>query len=156
MKALVVYDSFFGNTEKIAKAVAGVFDPQTQVEIVRASEVKPGQLEGVELLVVGSPTRKFRASEATLAFLNSLPSGSLKGIRVAALDTRVDMSKQKSWLLRLVGKFFRYAAEPIGAALEKSGGKLVLPPEGFFVEDTEGPLREGELERAATWARALR
>ncbi|NPV74881.1 MAG: flavodoxin family protein [Anaerolineae bacterium] len=155
MKALVVYDSFFGNTEKIAKAIGGAFDPQTQVEVVRASEVKPEQLEGVELLVVGSPTRQFRASEATLAFLNSLPPNSLKGKKAAAFDTRVDMKKQKSWLLRLIGKLFRYAAEPIGAALEKSGGKLVLPPEGFFVEDTEGPLREGELERAAAWAKSM-
>lgn len=155
MKALVVYDSFFGNTEKVAKAIGEAFEPQTQVEVVRVSEVKPEQLEGVELLVVGSPTRQFKASEATVAFLNSLPPNGLKGVKAAAFDTRIDMNKQKSWLVRLIGKFFRYAAEQIGTALEKNGGKLALPPEGFFVEDTEGPLREGELERAAAWAKSM-
>jgi hypothetical protein len=52
-------------------------------------------------------------------------------------------------------KLFGYAAIPIANRLRKKGGELALPPEGFIVEGTEGPLRRGELERAADWARQL-
>jgi hypothetical protein len=48
-----------------------------------------------------------------------------------------------------------YAAPRIARALEKKGGNLAAPPEGFFVEDKEGPLKAGELERAAGWAKEL-
>ena len=50
---------------------------------------------------------------------------------------------------------FGYAAKPIADRLEKKGGQLAVPPEGFYVTDTEGPLVEGELERAAEWARKI-
>jgi flavodoxin len=155
MKVLVVYDSFFGNTEKVASAIGGALQPQHEVTVVRVGEVKPEQINGVELLIVGTPTRGFKASEATLAFLSSLQPGSLKGIRVAAFDTRIDMKKQKSVFVRFIGKFFRYAAEPTAAALVKAGGAQAQPPAGFFVEESEGPLRIGELDRATAWANTL-
>jgi hypothetical protein len=50
---------------------------------------------------------------------------------------------------------FGYAAKPISDRLEKKGGELAVPPEGFYVDGTEGPLTEGELERAADWARQI-
>jgi hypothetical protein len=50
---------------------------------------------------------------------------------------------------------FGYAAKPISDRLEKKGGELVVSPEGFYVDGTEGPLTEGELERAADWARQI-
>lgn len=155
MKVLVVYDSFFGNTEKVANAIGEALQPQHTVTVARTNEVTPEQLEGVELLAAGSPTRGFRPSEFTLAFLNRLSSGSLRGVRVAAFDTRIDMSKHKNAFLRFIGKFFRYAAEPTAAALVKAGGTQAGPPAGFYVEASEGPLRTGELERAAAWARSL-
>ncbi|MFC1983163.1 hypothetical protein ACFLV5_05230 [Chloroflexota bacterium] len=37
----------------------------------------------------------------------------------------------------------------------KKGGNLVVPEEGFFVKDKEGPLVDGEIERAARWARSM-
>ena len=60
----------------------------------------------------------------------------------------------------LIGRFFfvrlfGYAAKPIADRLQKRGGVLVVPPEGFYVEGTEGPLQEGELERASEWARRI-
>ena len=48
-----------------------------------------------------------------------------------------------------------YAAEPIAKGLKRKGGDQRLPPEGFYVADTEGPLKEGELERAAEWAQRV-
>jgi len=52
-------------------------------------------------------------------------------------------------------RLFGYAAAPIAKRLKSKGGELVLAPEGFVVKDTEGPLKEGELDRAAAWARQL-
>ena len=51
-------------------------------------------------------------------------------------------------------KLFGYAAKPIADRLKKKGGELTIPPEGVYVKGTEGPLKEGELERAADWLRA--
>ena len=157
MKALVVYDSFFGNTEKIAQAIGQGLGSQGEVEARRVGDVTPQQLAGVQLLIVGSPTRGFRASEATMKFLNSIPAGGLRGVKVAAFDTRLTVKDMGSPILTFVFwlKLGNYAANVIAGALQKIGGELVLPPEGFFVKASEGPLKDGELERAGEWGRKL-
>ncbi len=156
MKALVVYDSFFGNTEKIAQAIARGIGAPEEVELARVGSLAMKQLAGAPLLVVGSPTRGFRASEATTAFLNSLPAGSLKGTKVAAFDTRLTIETMgpviRFFFFIKIGKF---AAPTMAEALQKAGGELALPPEGFIVNASEGPLKEGELERAEAWGRQL-
>jgi flavodoxin len=154
MKIVVAFDSYFGNTQKIAEAVAGGFAPHHSVEVVRVSECKPEQLQGVELLVVGSPTRAFSASEATKAFLKGLPGGALRGVKVAAFDTRMDVTKAPG-ILRFLAGIFGFAAAPIAARLKQKGGTLAGEPAGFMVKDTEGPLEDGELDRAAAWAKTL-
>jgi hypothetical protein len=58
-------------------------------------------------------------------------------------------------ILAFFVKIFGYAAQPIADRLQKKGGELAVPPEGFYVGDTEGPLFEGELERAADWAKQI-
>jgi hypothetical protein len=55
-----------------------------------------------------------------------------------------------AFFVKLAGN--AYAAKPIADALKKKGGKLMLTPEGFYVKGMEGPLLEGEIERAAAWA----
>jgi flavodoxin len=74
---------------------------------------------------------------------------------VASFDTGIS-SLGKGVGLRLLVKVFGYAAERIAKELEAKGGKPVVPPEGFFVEDREGPLKEGELKRASEWAKRIR
>jgi len=151
MKALIVYDSFFGNTEQIAKAIAGVIDGS---KVLRVREVKPLDVESVDLLIVGSPTRGFRASEAIQAFIQAIPENTLKGMKVAVFDTRLPASDVGRGL-RLIMKMGGYAAPRIASALKKKGGTLAVPPEGFLVKDREGPLKEGELERATNWAKGI-
>jgi flavodoxin len=156
MKALVVYDSAFGNTEKVARAVAQALGSPEEVEAVRVGEVRPEQLAGLTLLVVGSPTQKFSPLRTITDFLKGLPDGGLRGVRVAAFDTRITESKiEKTRILAFFVKIFGYAAKPIADRLEKKGGELAVPPKGFYVGGTEGPLLEGELERAAEWARQI-
>jgi flavodoxin len=148
MKVLVIYDSVFGNTEMIARAIAEGLDSHACVEIFRAD---PGVIERVieaDLIIVGSPTRGFRPTEAVTRLLKQIQSSLHRGVHVAAFDTRFNVEKIKSAGLRLLVKTVGYAAKRIADQLKKAGGNLIVPPEGFFVEDTEGPLKAGELERA--------
>jgi flavodoxin len=156
MKTLVVYDSEFGNTEKIARAIAAALGPQETVAVKRVGEVQPPQLAGLDLLVVGSPTQRFRPTPAINQLLKELPSGALAGVRVAAFDTR--LTEAELGQNRVLGFFvgiFGYAAKPIADQLEKQGGTPAAPPEGFYVAGMEGPLLEGELARAEKWAGQL-
>jgi hypothetical protein len=124
--------------------------------MLRVGDVKLEQLTGLELLVVGSPTRAFRPTPAVAAFLKTIPANGLKGVRVAAFDTRIAVKDVNNVLLNVMARIFGYAAAPIAAGLTKSGGALALPPEGFFVKASEGPLKDGELERAAAWGKQLK
>ena len=141
MKTLIVYDSQYGNTEKIARAIG---DAIPEARVLHASEANPSGLESVDLLIVGSPTHGSRPTPAIQDFIKRVPA--LNGTPVAAFDTR---------LTTVLAKIFGYAAGRIGKPLEKKGGTLVKPPEAFYVEGTKGPLREGELERAAGWAEEI-
>jgi flavodoxin I len=158
MKALVIFDSFFGNTEKIARAVAGGMAQSAEVNATRVGDLPADHLAGVELLVVGSPTRGFRASPLIKEYLKNLPKGSLQGVRVAAFDTGFSAQKVKeinNFVLNLLVPIFGYAAKPISSQLVSKGGALACDPQGFFVRESEGPLEDGELERAAEWGRRL-
>lgn len=158
MNTLVVFDSAFGNTQKVAEAIAAAM---AGAEVRHVDQVKPQNLSGVECLVVGSPTQRMNFTEGMRVFLQSIPPKGLAGIRVAAFDTRIsneDMrASAKSPVTRFMVKVFlhRFAATPISAELRKKGGVEVINPEGFFVEDTKGPLKAGELERAAAWAQQI-
>ena len=143
MKALIVYDSIYGNTEKIARAIGGAIIGE--VKVLRVDEVNPSELESIDLLIVGSPTQGGRPTPAIQGFLDRV-SGPIRGINVAAFDTRLST--------RWVG-IFGYAVGKIADNLKGKGGILVASPEGFFVKGTKGPLKEGELERAASWTKII-
>lgn len=155
MKALVIYDSVFGNTEKVAQAMTVALESRGEVVALRPKEVKLDQLIGIDLLIVGSPTRGFRPTEDLAGLLNQIPTQGLKGVKVAVFDTRFKEDEIESKLTRFVVKTGGYAAPRMAKQLQKCGGELVVPPEGFIVKDTEGPLKEGELERAAEWVQKL-
>jgi flavodoxin len=157
IKALVVYDSFFGNTERIARSIGNALGRPEDVGIFRVVDVRPEQLAGLKLLIVGSPTRAFSPSPAIKKFLKSIPQNGLKGVKVAAFDTRVTDEEIDSavFILRIFVNIFGYAAKPIADRLVKKGGQLIAPPDGFFVQGMEGPLKEGELERASDWAKQI-
>jgi flavodoxin len=155
MKYLVIYDSIFGNTEKIAQAIAGELSKTGHGSAIRVENANLEMLSGLDLLLAGSPTRAFQPTPAVKDFLKSLPGSVLKGMKAAAFDTRMDVKEVNNLILTVVAGIFGYAAGTI-AGLLKRKGTLVLPPEGdFFVTGSEGPLHEGEMERAAQWAAQL-
>jgi flavodoxin len=156
MKSLIVYDSLYGNTEVIAQVIKHVLDGQGEVGIGRAGSLSLDQLSGVQLLVVGSPTQRFRPTVGIHDFLNSIPANGLKGMKVAAFDTRLTQAEiDKNPPLPFFVRLYGYAARRIAQQLRKKGGELVVPAEGFLVEGMKGPLVQGEVERAEAWARAL-
>jgi len=144
MKALIVYDSVYGNTEKIARAIAEAITPSGEVKVLRVDEASPSELASTDLLIVGSPTHAGRPTPAIQDLLNKVPK--LQGINVAAFDTRITTK-----LVRVFG----YAAGRIARNLKGKGGILIASPAGFFVTASKGPLKEGELERAAAWAKGM-
>jgi flavodoxin I len=152
MKAYVIYDSTYGNTEKIAQAIGqGLIG---QVKVLRIGEANPAELATCNLLIVGSPVHGGRATPELDAFIKQIPANTLEGVSVAAFDTRFEAEEQGVGL-RILMSVIRYAAPRIAKALEKKGGILVAEPEGFIVENKEGPLKQGELERATKWATQL-
>jgi len=155
MDAIIIYDSVFGNTEKIAQAIYDGAASVVNAQIFKVSDIKAEQLAGIKVLIIGSPTRGFRPTETVTAFLKSLPANSLAGVKVAAFDTRLSLSDTKSAFTRFIVKTGGYAAKTIGNSLVKKGGTLVVLPEGFLVIGEEGPLKDGELERASQWAGAF-
>jgi flavodoxin len=156
MKALVIYDSMFGNTEQVAQAIGqALLSEGHEVQTLRVTEASPQQATEVDVLLVGSPTRAFRPTPATVQFLKNIPDGGLQGVKVGAFDTRIALEDTGSRLLSFLVRLFGYAAEPIAKRLQKKGGAQALSPAGFIVVDKEGPLREGELERAEAWGRGI-
>ena len=144
MKVLIAYDSVYGNTESIAKAIRAGMDGD--VNIQRASAVTTDQLEGIDLLVIGTPTHGGRPTPDVQSLLNKIPATSFKGVKIAAFDTR-----NSGRFVRIFG----FAAERVSDQLISKGGTAAAPPEGFFVKGRTGPLKDGELERATAWARRL-
>jgi flavodoxin len=153
MSSLVVFDTTYGHTEMAARAVAEVLARGGPVRTLRAEDVKPGHLEGVTLLVVGTPSHASRPSVAVRAWLAGLEFGQLAGVRVAAFDTRLDDERHRlaAWWARRVGR----AADAVAARLEDLGGEPAAATDGYRLERSTGPLLEGETARARAWAEAL-
>lgn len=151
MKSMILYDSVFGNTRTIAEAIGKALEAPVQ----NVSEISAATMEGIELLIVGSPTRAFRPTKPLTHFLAALPSQALTGIQAAAFDTRADLNDVKSKLLETMVRIFGYAAPSIEKQLRKKGARIVTTAEGFLVRGTEGPLKEGEAARAEAWAKNL-
>ena len=147
MKALIIYDSMFGNTEQVAQVMATALADKVEVAVRRVGDVQLAALTGLDLLIVGSPTQGFQPLPAIKKLLDSLPAQGLKGVKVAAFDTRIAVADVGNRFLTLMVNRFGYAAKPIANRLQKKGGQLVMPPEGFMVN--------GERERAADWAKHL-
>ena len=146
MNTLVVYDSRYGNTERIAQAIAGALRAFGQAQAIRVDPAHPVSFQGVDLFIVGSPTQGFRPTLAMQFLLGNISYQSLSGLAVACFDTRFCGSLWKS-----------SAAPRMARQLRALGVEPVVPPESFFVKamKKEGPLLVGEVERAATWARML-
>lgn len=160
-RALVVYESMFGNSEEVARAVAKGVGDVMPVDILEVADA-PTDLTGVDLVVAGGPTHAFSMSRATTRrdaraqgathgtvdsglreWLASLPDE--RGRWFAAFDTRVTKVRH------VPGS----AAHSAARAGRRHGFRQAVRPESFYVLDVEGPLAEGEVDRAREWGRSV-
>lgn len=142
MRALVIYDSNFGNTKKIAEIIAGKLGINTNV--LRVPDFNMKELEGIKLLIIGSPVNAWRPTDKVLKFLASLGKDQLKGIKGTSFDTRM-----KSFLSG-------DASRKISQKLKEAGVEIIANPQTFIVKGRKGPLAVGEVEKAAKWAATIR
>jgi flavodoxin len=160
MKALVVYESMFGNTASIARAVADGIGTHADVTLANVSTMP--NAAGMDLVVVGGPTHAFGMSRPSTrqdaARQGASQSGAgevgmrewldhsptLPGVAAAAFDTKIDKPF-------LPGS----AAHKAYRRLRHLGCRLVVPAESFRVTDTAGPLVAGERERAERWGETV-
>jgi flavodoxin I len=149
MKTLVVYDSLHGNTKTIAQTIGDALPGE--VEMLHVGEAQVSGLEAYDLLVVGAPTHGANPSPDMQGFLDQIQAPALEGVKVAGFDTRLTDTRLAYRLILRFGT----AAPKIAKALKEKGGTPVGEPAGFFVMGGEGPLRDGEVERAAAWAKGL-
>lgn len=163
MRALVVFESMFGNTRQIAEAVAGGLSGAVPTDLVEVSRA-PAQIPGdVDLVVVGGPTHAFGMTrpgtrrDAAKQASGPLVSGGI-GIRewleqlapashrigAAAFDTKIRKPS-------LPGS----AAKGAERRLRRCGFRMLEPARTFWVRGTQGPLYDGEEERARRWGAGL-
>ncbi|MEX1308137.1 MAG: flavodoxin family protein [Eubacteriales bacterium] len=152
MKIVVLYDSVFGNTKKVAEAMADALKAKGAVT-VSAADLKTEDIADADALVVGSPTRAFNPTPVMTGVLKSLPN--LAGKKALVFDTRSDKVDLDSKMFNFFEKFFGYAAAKMARVLKRKGAAVVAEPMGFFVAGVEGPMKDGEIERATEWAKAI-
>jgi len=146
MKALVVHFSKFGNTQQVAEAIAEALEPSASVRVIPMDQLSAADLDQVDLVVMGCPTHRMNLPEAVRPVFETLPRRALRSTPVAAFDTSYKMSP---WLARFS------ASKKLDKRQRKLGGKRIVPPETFHVVGREGPLYDGELERARAWAETI-
>lgn len=150
MKILAIYDSAYGNTQRIADTInEAVYNPHVS-KLVHINQVTLSDMQGIDMLIIGSPTQGGMATKPVQEFIASMPKGSLNGVDVAAFDTRYALSEHGIGL-KVLMKTIGFGAPRILTGLVAKGGKSITKPEGFLVENKEGPLKDGEIERAEAW-----
>jgi hypothetical protein len=163
MRALVIYESMFGNTKRIAEAVADGIRQHLPVELVEVSLAPAAIDPTVDLLVVGGPTHvhgmtsTFTRSQAEKQATAPLVSEK-NGVRVwlEQIRSTVQATKAATFDTRIKGAEILTGSAAHGYAkrLTHAGFRLVTEPESFFIA-TKAPqddaLLPGELERARAW-----
>jgi flavodoxin len=167
-QALVIHESIYGNTRAVAEAIADGLRHSYDVEVEPVHDADHERAAKVDLLVVGGPTHmhgmasnmsRKAAVQAAADDGTDVEPGATEGSSLrewlaslgktngaaAAFDTRIDKPPALTGV----------AARGIAKRLKRRGYEIVAVPESFFVEDSEGPLADGELERARGWGQAL-
>jgi flavodoxin len=142
MEALIAYYSEFGNTQKIAEAIAEKLAHKADVVVMRIEDLTAADLEDIDLMIIGSGTEQMSVPQPVREALAALPADSLRDTPTAAFDTCQETSQWLAWLT---------AATKLERKLVELGGRPIIQPETFHVMEREGPLEEGELERARLW-----
>ncbi|MDQ2624657.1 MAG: flavodoxin [Actinomycetota bacterium] len=161
MKALVVYESMFGNTKAVAQAVAEAIAGTLPVDVREVSSAPALAEVDADLLVIGAPTHAFSLSRPSTRKDAHVKTGQAvishdRGIREwleAAPSAPVAFATFETHVRK--PKLPGSAASAAARRLRRLGGTPFERPQTFYVDGLEGPLVDGELERAAAWGKSL-
>jgi len=171
MRTVIVYESLFGNTHKIAEAIAeGIRtqQPDTEVACVPVAEGTAPLIRKADLLIVGGPThmrgmssgmtRKMgmEGEQKKTPDLHVEPGFNGPGLRdwFHGLDKPAGSASSAAFDTRAGVRMAGGAAPGIARRLRRHGYRI-LATEGYIIDDTQGPLRAGELDRARDWGASL-
>lgn len=154
MKVIIVYDSYFGNTKSVSEEIKK--NLKGDINIVFVDDFTISMLNNINLLIVGSPTRAFNASEKIKKFINSLDETKIKNIDVITFDTRIDVKKINNKFLKFMAKHFGYASEKIEKKLKQMGANIKVSNKGFYVEGEKGLLQKGENKKIKEWLELIK
>ncbi len=151
MNSIVIYASRYGNTRKIAEAIAVGLQSHGTAQVVSVDDVPAALPAGTDLVVIGGPTEEHGLTEAIVRFFDRMGPEMWRGTAAAAFDTRLHWPR---WISGSAGA-------SIAQHLRQAGARLIAPEESFFIK---GPgsvrgqtpeLEAGEAERATAWAASL-
>jgi flavodoxin len=145
MKTLVVYDSKFGNTAKLAQAMANALQEYGEARAVQVGQTNPAEFAKVDLVILGCPIQAWKPSPGMREFMEQVTPESLRTTKIACFDTRMHLPR---W-------FTGSGAEALIKQLRKLGAEPIAESTGFFVKEREGPLEVGEMERGIEWAKQV-
>ena len=147
MKGIVIFDSSYGSTKKIADAVAETLkESSIEIGTYYVKDVKKLSARDYDFLVVGSPTKFGTMSFAMKGFLSKINGKEWKNKPFAAFDTEnpENIEKKES-----------SAAEKIAEKLKEKQMEQLLPVLKGIVLGWKGPLQDGETERVKGYTREL-
>lgn len=162
-QALIIYESMYGDNQKVAYAIAQGLSTGMRVDVMEVSSAPPRVDASIDLLVVGGPTHMTRMSSETS---RGRAGGEVdeegweplseSGVRewLAGLSARGEVGRgaaaafgtnlnEPRWFSKL-----GQTSHAVARRLKRLGFELIEPAETFFVEDVQGPLSDGEVERA--------
>jgi menaquinone-dependent protoporphyrinogen IX oxidase len=152
MKGIVVFDTSYGNTKKIAETIAETLkESGIEVDLFSLKEVKKLNAKDYDFLVLGSPTKFGTMSFAMKGFLGKVKSEEWMNKPFAAFDTENPENIEKA----LAEKKEWSAAEKIAEKLIEKKMNQLLPVLKATVLGQKGPLQEGEIERTKDYAKEL-
>lgn len=142
MKSLVIYDSNYGNTQRVAEVIAD----EIGAKVASVSSIQADELKNLELLIVGTPINGWKPTAKMQEFLSELETGQLDGVKAASFDTRV--------------KLFIHgdAMGKVADSLRSAGADIFVDPMAFYVTGPQASpmLLNGEIEKAKKWAREIK
>lgn len=164
MRALVIYESMYGNTQRVAESIASGLRPQVDAIVIEVGRAPSLTEVPIDLLVIGGPTHALRMSRRDSRKGAANDSG--KPVISAEVGIRDWIAAQKEHAVRVpaatFGTRFKMSLRLKGSAaknaekkLRKHGFEMIAPAESFFVEGETGPLYSGEQARAHQWGETL-
>ncbi|MBN2540090.1 MAG: flavodoxin family protein [Bacilli bacterium] len=151
MKVLIVYDSYYGNTQKVAKSIEEKLN-DVDVQLIKVDLITQDKVDVSDLVIFGSPTRAFNMTKKVKKALKSLD---YKTKKFWVFDTRMDVTEVGSKVLVKLAARFGYAAEKMQSILVKRGAIKAMDYTYYFVKESEGPLYESVMKQVEEDVKAL-